>query len=900
MTMVLRFISHWSRQSEHLFRECVAHSVTTWFTEANRKLLAGAGTYVSQEVPTDLSSAPMGFRIATMQNSIVAEGEKVTLEQVWRTFYPALIFCIVLVGIASIFLPVSIYLCAKIHPALAKGYVERPTRWYSPFSFRRLLLPILLILLFVGVAVWSLLFVFHGNIEFTQNLNIATEAGQDLFWLASATLNGVGPVAGFMLMELNKTIAAAVECLYQDINTQSVTYGVQADVQAVEGHLEASQTSMARTNGNVTSLQSASDQQVAAYLAILPVAGNWTANARKIDQMMEFPDGDGTYSIQPPISIPDRAVSDLPPVRNTTRALLELLGTGTSGLAGTLDAAAAVFASYDPSNFAASVDSALNASIMAAQSLLVPRAQEEIDNLVAVYEQNVRPVADTLDGAAAQFDNLVTFLAKIDMGRNVLTAIAGALSALALLIVVIAVLARSPHWAGHCMLAVLALGIISLLVGALYLAISVAIGATCSAIEKDNLQALVPTINQIAGTNLLPAHVQAFNLAQEECAAGANGLRVVVDIIEMLQKAGVQISIDPTMISTVNNALDRIKQFSTDNQTIDAAINAALDRLPAQINAGIDAALSGIQGARRSIELALSQATRPLLAQASVDPYTPEQAAAVAVLAQLGVAGAAAGRVQTSIASRLAEAQTLVETEAARLSSSWNAIDANEGTALKNSQGDVIRFIEGSDASLAQFNEDMASLETALSLLANGTLALVEAEIRNFSANGLSTAEQTLMAFANDSVKLVRALTSCTAIIQDTYVIQNAVCLGVQRATDELWFGFVLQGFVWTLGVLSMLYAVRLVWDTDDAWRWRGRRVPMEPELAEKYALSPKQEFENVRRDSGPKVVDSDLGTFCAVLVPMPMERRNDVRFSELPLDSDTSDAGPLPTPMKS
>lgn len=171
----------------------------TVFTAERREALALPASYIATEYTPDFSNGPRQFRISTMQSKALQEGQAMTAQEVWNLFYPAIILAIILVFISGIMVPIGIYMCAKIHPALTKGFVEKPKDWSKPWSWKRHLLPVLIILAAFAFWVWSLILIFHGTNEFTSNLNIAKSAGEDLLSLATVKLLGIGPVGNFMI-----------------------------------------------------------------------------------------------------------------------------------------------------------------------------------------------------------------------------------------------------------------------------------------------------------------------------------------------------------------------------------------------------------------------------------------------------------------------------------------------------------------------------------------------------------------------------------------------------------------------------------------------------------------------------------------------------------------------------
>ena len=302
--------------------------------------------------------------------------------------------------------------------------------------------------------------------------------------------------------------------------------------------------------------------------------------------------------------------------------------------------------------------------------------------------------------------------------------------------------------------------------GALYLAIGVAIGAACGAIEQDNLEALIPTINFVGGINLVTAHVDAFRNARAECARGTNGIQVAIDTIQFLQVAGVNVPVDQATLGNIERSVQQIGAAVASNETVNGAFQTFLGRVPRAINTGVELAQAGIQAAQEGAQFALRQVTKPLIAQASTDPYTPAFRSALTDLS--GLATSAAGRAQSSDPARVAEAETLLQQQSAALDTTWNGIDGREGAALETSQDAVEASARGADSSLEQFDRDMTALQGDVNDLANTTFILLQAEAANFSVNGLPAVQESFSSFGTSAASLVRELTSCEQIIQDT------------------------------------------------------------------------------------------------------------------------------------
>lgn len=580
-------------------------------------------------------------------------------------------------------------------------------------------------------------------------------------------------------LDLNKTITGAVSGLRKDIDVNNIATAIDPEIKSISADFGRAKVALDLTNKNVSGLDTAWRAENASYQALVPAANAWADKTKKqlnVDQ--PFPSGDGTYRLNPPLALPDQTITTPPNVRNATEELLKTLNEGTNSVTQTLAKAESAFAGYNSTQFTQTVEKAVNESVVGAQEVLQPKVQAAIQQLQAVYNSTLAPFNVYVNSAAEQFTNVFNFLLKIDGARNVLTIIAGVLSAIAMIVVLAAMFARSPRWTGHCLLASLAFGIICLIVGALYLAISVSIGAACGAIEQDNLKALIPTINQVAGTNIVPAYVDAFRLARSECAKGVNGVQVGIDTIQALQAAGVNVPVDQATLGNFERAVNNIAAAATDNQTIANALKNVGDRIPRAINAGIELAQAGVQAAQDAARIALRQVTKPLLSQATTEPYTPAMRAGVATLDGLAKTGGTVGKAISSDPARVAEAETLLNTQASILDKEWQGIDSKEGAALRTSQADVANYAKGADTSLADFDNDMTLLQGDIDKLANETYTAVQKEMNDFETNGLVSVQQSFQSFSKSAVGLVGGLTACTEIIQDTVSLQIAGRLG--------------------------------------------------------------------------------------------------------------------------
>jgi len=130
------------------------------YPAARRSELANLTTFLASEASPDFSSVARNVREAIMRGTVLQSGQTLDAASVWAAFYPAIILAGILVLIAGIFIPIAIYTCARIHPSLVKGFVERPKGFLKPGSFKRLVLPVIILFLALGFGVWSLLMIF--------------------------------------------------------------------------------------------------------------------------------------------------------------------------------------------------------------------------------------------------------------------------------------------------------------------------------------------------------------------------------------------------------------------------------------------------------------------------------------------------------------------------------------------------------------------------------------------------------------------------------------------------------------------------------------------------------------------------------------------------------------------
>lgn len=786
--------------------------------------------------------------------------------------------------IAGIFLPISIYMwfvprlllsffrhichqlktiffsrscltSAKIHPALTRGLVERPKNFLRPGSCKRLWLPILVLLATFAFTVWALLMVFHGTIVFTNNLNNVRDAGNDLFTLAAAKLVGVGPVANYVVSDLNETIRSSLAAIATSVNPTTITTGIQPYVDLLEGDLTAAEKSLGFVSTNASALTTAANDADAAYPPLRTVAATYVTNAgASLNQPNRFPTNNAagaTYQLATPITLPapNAAISAQPATNEAAQAMVGVVGSKSEGATAAIGLARTQLANYNGTQVAAKISTAINESAAAAQAILVPPIQEALTSIQTAYNEQLLPLAGSIDSAAQQFNEVVQFLLKIDLGRNIGTIVLASFAAICLGVVYVAMLARSPRWVGHCLLASFTVGIICFLIGALYLSIGVVIGATCGALETNNLNALLPTINQVAGTDITPAELNALMVARTQCAAGLGGLQVAVEVIKALQSAGaLPGNFDTAAVAKIQGALDQIEAFvngTTGNQ-VDAAVNAAANEIPSKVSEGLQTAQTAIELAIDAVDKTLTSAIKPLVRQAQTDPYTTPLKNANTQISALAAPGGTVGKAQSSDPARLAEAVALLQAAAASLQSTWNNIDANQGSTVKNANGEILNAATGGDAALTAFRGDMSSFSAHSVDLANVTLRLVAAEAANFTTYGLPPIKSAMKAFGAGAKDIIASLVACKNIIQDTYIIQNAVCIGVSRASDELWLGFVILGFVWTVGTILLFYALKKVWNTDSGWRWKGRKAPMSLADGDRYLLTGEQKIHNV------------------------------------------------------
>jgi hypothetical protein len=112
---------------------------------------------------------------------------------VWDVFKPAIIMASFWVVLAVIFLAVGIYFCARVHPALVKGFVEKPLRFSRPFDWKRHLYPIFILLCTIAFVIWSIVCFMDGAIAFSESMKVANAAVDDLITLSGLKVIGILP-----------------------------------------------------------------------------------------------------------------------------------------------------------------------------------------------------------------------------------------------------------------------------------------------------------------------------------------------------------------------------------------------------------------------------------------------------------------------------------------------------------------------------------------------------------------------------------------------------------------------------------------------------------------------------------------------------------------------------------
>lgn len=731
----------------------------------------------------------------------------------------------------------GIQFSVKISRALRRNTVERPRRFGA---FSRLFIPILLLLLHVGCAILAILFIMHGSLAITRNVDLAQSAGEDLFLLSAAKLVSIPVASNLLSQNLNASLDVANGLT---LNAVPIARSVNESTALLLTSLTSSSTQLSQIRTATSSLSNSSDAEVSALPALLTAVGNWLTVVGGINGPTNFPGSTANYELITKITLSDAASSITQ--TGSTLAVAGLLDFAATA-EGAIEVARQTIEGFDGNNVADRVSTEFQTSFQgirrillspmesmltfrfyaAAQAEFIPSIQDTLSTLPASYQSSVSPILSSLDSAAAEFTKYFNLLVKIDLGRHIATVFFGVLGAIALFFALGGVMAKQPRWLGKTVLASFALGIIALIAGAGYLALSAGLGAACSGITPAGIEKVV----RLAGAQLPDGLIEAVFEAREKCLAGVGGLDVIPDLLSTLDSSGNSAS----FLGQLDGVKELLANLTSGNVSIDTTLPT--------INLGIDPTSLGLDTAISTLDAVLDGLDQ-MLQLAGSDQYSATLRTAVGEIRRLGLS--AVGMVSSSVVARTAEAEGLVKNAAGGAAGQWNTLDSGAGEALRiaragvEEKGGIVR------AEVAGFRDGLTAFATSAEGVANSTVDVVQGEVQVV----VEEVKGVVAEFAKKAEGVLQAVMECQMLAQDTVVLQNAVCVGAQGGLDEVWFGMVVLGFCWTLGVFSMLWTAKRLWNTDPGWRWTGRDRPIPASEAAKYHLNGEQKITMVELD---------------------------------------------------
>ncbi|KAI9014104.1 hypothetical protein DFJ74DRAFT_681260 [Hyaloraphidium curvatum] len=796
----------------------------TPLTDAQRTALANNLSYIAIMFPgPNLANPGAALRDLLVKEQAIEPGQVLDAQTVWEVYKPAAIMCIIWIVLALITVVVGIVFCAKIHPALVKRYVEKPLNFSRPFSAKRHLLPSFILLCTVAFVIWSSICFMDGAVKFSESMKTANTAVDDLFTLSGLKVIGILPFGNYVFSDLNSTIHQAFDLAMSRIPLQEALVAIEPAVQQAGQNMADARDKLQAVRERIGILNATSGPKAVAKRALSSAAD--AVGSRVRDAI--------NIELRNPLAVPAQgealATDDSDPATEAGK-----LETFVDKVEKILDETEEALLGYNGTAFAQKLRGGAAAAARYVLGILSPPARAIIQKIETIWNEDIAPMLNFLSNVDQQWQALISLLRKVDSVNLAFASLMLIASVVAMIVVFVGIYLRNPRLVGHCLLASFTIGVIGFIFAVLFIAVAIAIASTCQAVGANKLEPLLPTLNQLLGINITNVDVNAIFAARLQCAAGQSAVEVIYELLAQLQLPFVQKEGWQKAAAAVRELSELLN--GEKNDEINAAIDAGVDKAVDFVNDGMDK----VQAKLREAVTELLDLIRQVLAP----------------LQNLGnrpLFGAVFGRMRSDVAalaSSVAEDQVLpgtpdavqaailrVERAAEDLVLQINAMDAGPAADMSAANSAV------ASASTAA-RDALETLQLALDNLANSVervMNTTRAFLTTKSVEVASTVKNATRNVAGKIDDLFDELLSCQSIAEDTYILQHAVCIGVARATDELWFGYLLVAFCWSAGTVLLFFAAKKVWDTDPAWRWAGRKLPIEDDsVAAKYAAADK------------------------------------------------------------
>jgi hypothetical protein len=849
----------------------------TLFTETERDTLSKSA--LSYEVAR-LGNAPgvdtaSSFREALERVLDLAPGESLTPQMILNKYMPLFIFagCVFLAGL--VVLGLSIWMCCRLSPRVTscgkpgkRGKIAKPNGWnpkawdwptsWNPTKWHSGWLPLLLSLLLLAFLIWGIVDIFWGTLQLGKELSNAVTAVNEILLLVNFKIAMIPKAIAVTAINVNATLVAAVNKGGEILNESPALDKLDA-VQARlrQALLGINQVDLIPTL--VTDLNN-----IAAKLDVVEQKiYNGINKINDVNILENFP-----FQILPEFQIPNIDPNRTGYVAKAAADLNAALADSNSKLNAAMAKVDNVTNAIINKNITESWSEIVQDSAKQLVDTVGGATQAAVDKSIAAYEKTLGKVIDTMSQAQTQFVNIIRILNYLEVPRNVLTIIMETFVILFIIAAIVAIVLRQPELLANFAMAAAAIAVISFIASGVYLVVAALLNESCYYMAQNRWEVLLPTINNLGNLNISVDDITPLLDARRACSDGVSPIAV---IIQTLAKLGIANDVDiKDILGFLNNTIDGLGPSVA---AIKESVQASIEKAGDVIDDKAAVAAREVREAAQTMRDVQEKYIDGLLTALETPNDYARLKQKVDDLIAAGQAAINLDKVPDFIKNQaldviIKQAQNLKELikEAAANIDERVRLD----NLLYNTTKRIDNVFDNNIARLENLANELDTLAATLREVTESVADRIVERVANLSINGTN-------GMLDLGGNIISELVGCHWVVQDTFIAQYALCVGVAKSTDALWFGLFLQGMALTLLIPCLMWLAKRIWGVDPLkWSWRGD--------VEKEAASLDASVSSMEADGKPidaKPVDSKDSVYAAANVDSEMLKK-DAEFMKM------------------
>ncbi len=757
------------------------------------------------------------FRLAMVKLLNLPPGTVLTPQYIGEKYIGLAVFAGILIFLALAFSLLSCVFCSILSPRATKCGHNKAGHYKKPTGFRKLdwkswrtWLPILACLILLPFLIWGIVCVMRGTLQMNDELAIAVKAVNEILLLVEFKIAAIPQLIKGVAVNVNATVTRAVDVSADLLTSPEVTAQlnrIQLEIQQLAQQVKLPNDPLQNLAGDLNNLAVKVQDATTKLVALIErINGEQTIDG-------------GSVSLKPEFQLPQVDGQRAQRIAELAKDLQTSLNDPNSDLSKALIKTQAVVGVLATGNVSQIWTQGVDRASQEALDYVGGYAQQLVDKSLAMYENSLGKVIASANEVEQQFYNLIQILNYIEIPRNVLTIMLEVAVMLFIIVAMVAIIVKSPSLLANCSMAAMFLVIMSFLLSGIYLIIAAAINETCYYMQEERWEVLLPTINAIANINIQDFQISAIIDARRGCA---NGVGIVSLAADLLGPEGLAIVTNDT-VKEILGITESFNQTLQDKAgEIREKIAASGAKIPAEVQKVAQEAAADVRNVADRIKQIQETKLDPLLTNLATpsDREFPAIKAKAEAILQAGQDALDVSKLpQPVINSAIRQIKKQAEDLLGELDR-VQAVVSGEGLPLEQKVTAAVTTLDSElDALTARMYQLADKLDELGQILVNVALASVDKIVDKATPLLVNSTEWVI----TESGKAIVEIVGCKWIVQDTYIAQNAICVGVARSTDAQWFGLFLQAVSLCFLIPSFMWLAKKVWNVDPAeWSWRG------------------------------------------------------------------------------